>query len=500
LRSWSLRVWVHLLGAVALAAYVLLAVLSYVQAPTLWQADRAPRAQAVFDAWTAMTGLPPVTRLAGGSAAVIVTSFVPLAVAGLAAAGLLLLLVRHRRPPDTALPRMLLGWAVAFGAACVPALPVFTQDFWLSAAWGRMIAAGSNPYHATFTASSLTGLPLDHFPMAMSYGPLWGLVSGGVMALSGGSVLAAAVLFKLVLAAAWVTALVLVDRIMAARPVRVRCLAIVLMGWMPLSATQTIAEGHNDIAMAVLVVLWLYLMLRDNRYGAPFALIASVLCKYTTMPLLLLDAIYVFGRTRMPATAYLARLALPAAAGLAVFLLFYRSPRFFDGIVLISAWRFLQPRDAVAALEGMLGFPLLPLGIAVVAVFPVVALYWLVAAARSFSAEHVLRAALAVMATVLFAVTPHLWPWYVIWVLPLAALVPQWGLSRFVAGVALLAPFSVAFWWIEDLEAYRDLAALVLYAGALSWIALTYRPSGGRDDVPRLARGGAVRAHDGIEP
>jgi alpha-1,6-mannosyltransferase len=152
----------------------------------------------------------------------------------------------------------------------------------------------------------------------------------------------------------------------------------------------------------------------------------------------------------------------------------------------------------VAALESMVGFPLLPLGIAVIAVFPVIALYWLVAAARSFSVGHVLRAALAVMATVLFAVTPHLWPWYVIWVLPLAALVPQWGLSRFVAGVAIIAPFSVAFWWIENLEAHRDLAALVLYAGALSWIALTYRPSGVRDDVPMLTDGRA-RLRDGTK-
>ena len=71
---------------------------------------------------------------------------------------------------------------------------------WLSAVWGRMISAGVNPYYQLFTPDTLPGLPLDHFPMVMSYGPLWGIVSAIVMLVAGNSILATGILFKAVLA------------------------------------------------------------------------------------------------------------------------------------------------------------------------------------------------------------------------------------------------------------------------------------------------------------
>lgn len=480
MRSWSLRRWIHLLGAASLVACLAMSVLSYAQAPTLWQGEHAPRAQAFFDAVALrLAGASPF-RFADGNAMVIATSFLPLAVATVATLALLLILLRHRGPLDAATPRLVLGWALAFGAACLPAFPVFTQDFWLSLAWGRMIAGGVNPYHTTFPPGSLAGLPLDHFPMAMSYGPLWGLLSGGIMALSGGSVLAAAILFKLLLAAAWAGTVVLVDRIARNLPARDRCLAIAVVGWTPLSATQSLAEGHNDIAMVWLIVLWLCWLLEGGRWTAPGALVASVLCKYTTLPLFLVDAACALGRDRGPMLHRLARyartLVVPGLVGLALLLLFFRSWHFFDGITLISAWQFLQPGDAVEALEELVGFSLLPLSVAVIGFFPVVALHRLAMTMRAATVDNILRASLAVMAAVLFSAIPHLWSWYLIWVLAPAALVPGWWLSRFVVGAAIMTPFTVVFWWIESLASYQEPAALGVYLGALAWTYAT-RPS-----------------------
>src|SRR5262249_22983496 len=160
---------------------------------------------------------------------------------------------------------------------------VFTQDMWLSAVWGRMISAGINPYYELFTPDNLIGLPLDHFAMVMSYGPLWGTISALVMVLSGGSVLAARILFKAVLAAAWLGSLILVQRITATRPARVGCLAVGMFGWAPASVSQSLAEGHNDIALVAFALLWMLLLLRGHR-AAPVALVASALCKYVTAP------------------------------------------------------------------------------------------------------------------------------------------------------------------------------------------------------------------------
>ena len=120
-----------------------------------------------------------------------------------------------------------------------------------------MIVAGVNPFHSLFTPESLAGLPLDHFPMPMSYGPLWGLVSAAVMLVAGDSALLTFVLFKAVLAAAWIGTLHLVYRLTGGLPQSQRCLAILLFGWMPAGVSQSLAEGHNDIAMVALALLWL---------------------------------------------------------------------------------------------------------------------------------------------------------------------------------------------------------------------------------------------------
>ena len=123
-----------------------------------------------------------------------------------------------------------------------------------------MAAAGVNPYHTLFTETFLAGLPLDHFPMAMSYGPLWALLSAVVAIVARGNVWATALLFKAVIAAAWIWALVLTDRMVRDKPIRDRCLAIAMLGWIPLGVSQSVAEGHNDIAMIAPALLWLALL------------------------------------------------------------------------------------------------------------------------------------------------------------------------------------------------------------------------------------------------
>src|SRR5204863_1335257 len=135
-----------------------------------------------------------------------------------------------------------------------------------------MIAAGVNPFHTLFTPESLVGLPLDHFPMPMSYGPLWGLISAGVMLIAGESVLVAAVLFKAVIAVAWIGSLHLVYRLTDGLSQSQRCLSIAVFGWMPAGVSQSLAEGHNDIAMVALALLWLFQLMR-GRSEAPLDLV-----------------------------------------------------------------------------------------------------------------------------------------------------------------------------------------------------------------------------------
>src|SRR5262249_29244092 len=85
-------------------------------------------------------------------------------------------------------------------------------------------------------------------------------------------------------------------------------------------------------------------------------------------------------------------------------------------------------------------------------------------------------AALAIMSAISFVAIAHLWPWYLVWTVLIAALVPRWWLARFVIGVSVLAAFSLSFWWVEPIENSREWASLVLYVGAVLWCLLTRPP------------------------
>jgi hypothetical protein len=476
LQTSLLRVGVNVLGAVVLLAYLVLAFLSYAQTPALWRHHpAAPHAMAFFQDLAAKFPLVGLSRLFETNAAVIVSYCVPVGIVTIAWIALVAMLYRREHTLGAKIDTLLMRWSVAFAVVGVLAFPLFTQDFWLSMAWGRMAAEGTNPYHNLFTDETLSGLPLDHFPMAMSYGPAWAILSGVVMAVTGKSVLAAAILFKGVLLAAWLASLALIRRIMASQAPIDRCLAIAVAGWMPIGVLQTVAEGHNDIFMAWLSLLWLAL-LGQGRWLAPVALMGSALSKYVTAPLFAVDAIVAWRLHGLSLRQLVVRYVAPALLGLAVFGLFYRSPEFFDGTRVISEWEFLQPRHAVEAIEITLGLNLFLIDWLITASFVLIALHCVIVLLRSPTLDNAVKASLAIMCAISFVGIAHLWPWYLVWTVLLAALAPRWWLARFVIGVSLLAAFSLSFWWVEPVKNSREWASLVLYVGAVLWCVLT-RPS-----------------------
>jgi alpha-1,6-mannosyltransferase len=209
-----------------------------------------------------------------------------------------------------------------------------------------------------------------------------------------------------------------------------------------------------------------------------------VLAKYVTAPLLLLDAIYALRAERIGWRRYLLRMALPALLGVGVVALFLRSDDFFDGLRMVYEWRFLRPRDALASIEAALGIPLTPPALLLVALFPAIALHRLLVFLRDPVPEALIKAALAIMAALLFSVSAHVWPWYLLWVLAPAALVPRWWLSRFAIGVAAMAPFMSGSWWVAPFEDHFGGSALALYGGAIVWAWLTHAradPAGSTD-------------------
>ena len=472
----SIRARIDLLGVLVVLAHVGMVLPSWLEAAKLWSVEPERRTYKFFDGLSALFPWIPFRTFFTNDTNAALWNLVPLLLATVAAAVLLIQLQRAEPTAfDGTCVQRVRRWAYGLAALSLLAFPVFTQDFWLSPTWGRMIVQGHNIYYVDFTDEAARGLPLDHFPMRMAYGPLWGLFSASLMAVTGGYVLAIAILFKAVLAVAWFGAVWLIERLTLPQGPRAACVALVTIGWLPASVSQSLAEGHNDIAMVALFLLWWFLLRHGKGWPAQLALAASALCKYVSVSLFLVDAIHALRVERLSFARYVIRIAPAGILIVAAFAPFFRSLEFFEGMRLIGSWHFMNLRDSFTVLGALLHLPLAPLAMVAQLVFAVTAAYYLWNSVLVPSPENFNRLFLAIMAFVTFAVSPHLWPWYLIWVLAPATLTPGWWLSRFVVGMSLIAPFTVAFWWVDGLEDNKDVGALVLYGGGMIWAFVSHR-------------------------
>jgi hypothetical protein len=186
--------------------------------------------------------------------------------------------------------RAVLLFPIAFVAILIWMQPITTTDLYGYVARGYLFAhLHLNPM--LLPAKILPGGLTDDRPAA-PYGPLWILIAAGITRICGESLLANMLLFKLIAAAATVGSMALVDglarRLMPARRLR----AYVLFAWSPLLLFEAIGNGHNDIAMMLCVLLAFALMLRGHARTAFAFLILGALIKYVSLVIVPLWLVY----------------------------------------------------------------------------------------------------------------------------------------------------------------------------------------------------------------
>ncbi|MGI9079027.1 MAG: hypothetical protein ACR2G6_17115 [Gemmatimonadaceae bacterium] len=479
-----------LLGAVNVMSFLAYTLLSYgMTAVAPFVVDRPVKAEVYrqFAESVAPLGAAVQAVLRGESALAqqdvfLMAYMLPFIVSSAALVGLLALLARHRSELDDRAIRSVMGWATAFAVVVTFAAPVLVEDFWLSPAWGRMVANGINPYHTDLTTSITRGLPLDIFSgQRMTYGPLWAVASGALMMIAGNSAILAGLLFKAVLLGFWLVSLRLVQKLLRRSSPWHQCAGIAVFGWLPLSIVHTMGDGHNDVAVVLLVLLWLFAIEHDRPVFATMALAGSVLVKYVTAPLFLLDFLHLYRGRKRPWKEYFPHVLV--AAGMAVVLIgaFYRSPDFFSAASSMRNWHFYTPRDAIAALGGWFGikpsFVSAP-GLLIIGGAALVLIFFLMVAVSGIirywhrsSAQEFRLAIMAVFTGIFFGVLGHIWPWFFLWGIASAALVPFSLWARWMLGVSVAAPFAMVMWTTYGARTIPH-ATIAMYAFALVWVLL----------------------------
>jgi hypothetical protein len=327
------------------------------------------------------------------------------------------------RAPSAASRALIVGVCIAAHAAVVPARPDLSSDIYRYAWEGRLILDGHNPFSAPPEDSALVGLrdadyarishqrlPTIYPPLAQGAFALAALVHPGPRVIK--------VIFSLFNLA---TVLVLFGWLR--RRGRPEAHAL-LFAWSPLVIVETGHSGHVDAMAAFLLVLALALWDAGRRAWAAFALGASALVKYVAVA-----SVPWLARRRHVALVVL--MSAVVAAGYA--------PFFDAGAKLLSSlrqystnWWFNGP--PFLALSGFLGDG-------------VVARRLLAAAGIAFAlaAAHrerdLARYTFLVLGCALI-VSPTVYPWYLIWIVPLLCAFP----NRAWIGFTGLVMLSYGVW------------------------------------------------------
>lgn len=350
---------------------------------------------------------------------------------------------------------LVLRLGIAFQVLVI-ALPVLlSRDVYSYAIYGRMLSV----YHVNPYVAAPIEFPRD--PLLPMVGPLWrdsSTVYGPIFTLLSGALAGLArtpdaltFAFKALSGIASIATMILTARLaMRIRPDRA-AFAAVLVGWNPVVLFQVIGGGHNDSLVALAVVGSLLVLdrartspteaIRTRRELVAIAIltVAALVKAVAGLPLLLTVVVAV---ARRPAGRRLPMLV--------------RAMTIVLGLSLVCAWPFLQaenPTLGLANLATHAEWPALPvffrsvlghvadvvvgksanelLRYVVQGVFLAVfllALSW-VASQTAKRARSITTAGLGAAwgwAFLLFLLTiPQLLPWYLMWLLPLAWLLPK---------------------------------------------------------------------------
>ncbi|HVW46842.1 MAG TPA: polyprenol phosphomannose-dependent alpha 1,6 mannosyltransferase MptB [Solirubrobacterales bacterium] len=344
------------------------------------------------------------------------------------------------RAADKLSPRTVLIAILVLHAIVLLAPPLFSSDVFSYAAYGRMGALyDANPYLHGPSAIPLAGLhPLigaRWLSTPSAYGPLFTALSYLLVPFD---IAANVVAYKLVAAASSLVLILLVWRAASLRgvsPVR----AAVLVGLNPVIVLYGVGGGHNDLMMLAILAAGLYVLIQERERRGGALIVAATAVKLTAgllLPFALAGRCRGEGRarTRVAVGAALGGVAVAALAFAFFGTAPLRLPSILEGIQSEGG-----PHSIVGFLLAAVGVEPVPrpLSVGLTLVF-IGIVAWLLRKVWIGEMDWIVGAGWATAA--LLVTTGFLVPWYVAWLLPLAALSSDRRLlavAVFLTGVGL---------------------------------------------------------------
>jgi len=331
------------------------------------------------------------------------------------------------------------GLPILFVAVLVPGYPLLSSDLFKYVFDGRILTVyGQNPFiHVP------AEFPDDRFydlvywkAVVNAHGPIWRVLEAASAAVGNESCSRAILATKVWPSLAYLATIgALFATLRTLEPKRA-IQGTVLYAWNPLVLLEALQNGHNDVVAALPTLGAVWLTARGYTLGVFPLLAIAALIKPLALalgPLLLLTTI----RRRGPA---LRSLALGAGLVVAAYLPFWDGPHTLQGLNrggIFSA----SPAELLLLMLQAVGVDLeraMPLvsasalGLFLIALVPLHRAAW---------DQRLPLAAAAAGVFLLYLLVAAQWfnPWYLLWLVPLAALAP-WPMRTITIAFTLLAP------------------------------------------------------------
>lgn len=394
------------------------------------------------------------------------------------------LLAPRRLSAGVAVPTAILFLPAVFCATLAIAYPVGAADVFDYILRARIFAVhGASPFAVTPAA-----FPNDpFFPYAAwdqatsAYGPIWELLAAGVTSLGGEQLWRNIILFKGLAIFSYFANGVLILLIVGERHPQWAWRGLVLYLWNPLVLFEIATNAHNDLLM-ITPVLAAFLLLDRSRawWGRPiasFGLAIGLLIKFLAAPLLPL--FWVAGlrdvSQRWPRRWLV--LAVSVLLTALTVLLFYIP--FWQGSDPLGVGR--RADMFTASLPNTLRLLLAEFGLdrplaSAIALYTAVLLFGLIGLFQMWQIwrghTSLQRASFELLFFYLLLCCLWFQPWYLLWIIPLAAIIPHWGVASrtivfCISGMANYVVWDMLYFWVFIPQSRgRDFTAEIQYTSA----------------------------------
>ena len=400
-------------------------------------------------------------------------------VGGLLAITLCLLLglrLTRRLPPLVAGAPVLACGAIAvafFGMM----YPVNAIDIFIYASRSRLWTTyGVNPIAvkpSAFPHDAWTHFASEWGNSVSPYGPLWNWIAWPVTKISGADISEALIGFKALACVSIVIGAVLIFVIANALRPGTGATAALLYLWNPLVLWEGAGNGHNDVVMLLPILVATLLLVRRRFPMVVPLIVAAALIKYVAL-LLIPFAVIAIWRLDPRWSARL-RNALWSLIGSAIAIGYSLAP-FFDidairasvktqGDIVLTSPASLAvgklinryPNETIVHWAHIVGLSIFGAGCLIIAIF------------TFFRPERVIRSFFEVLFLYLITAAWTVRPWYGIWLVALAAVLPAgWPTARaLVWSLTMLSSYAMFiwgwYWWKVSYFRVQNMAVSIMF-------------------------------------